>query len=84
MAWIEVIPPERATGRLAEVYESIAPVVGDRAHPSAIHAVFSLLPNVLLARVHFSRAMTRGASGLGRRLEELISTQVASLLGCRF
>ena len=51
MAWIEVIPPERATGRLAEVYESIAPVVGDRAHPSAIHAVFSLLPNVLLARV---------------------------------
>jgi len=91
MSFIKVIAEEEATGELKAVYErtlaSLRPSVrqrrGDRLPP--IVRIFSLDPNLLEARVGFDKGIYRpGHSGLGRRKEELIATQVAALSGCRF
>jgi hypothetical protein len=47
--------------------------------------IFGLCPPLLEARVGFDKGIYQpGTSGLGRRREELIATQVAALSGCRF
>lgn len=82
MAWIETasIPEDSQAGQTVQEYMRTL----GRSKPSAILTVFGLLPGLLVARMTFARAMTFGGSGLGRRKEELIATQVSSLLGCRY
>jgi hypothetical protein len=91
MSFIKVIHESEATGELREVYERtlsrLSPSVrqrrGDKLPP--IVRIFSLCPALLEARVGFDKGFYRpGHSGLGRRKEELIATQVAALSGCRF
>jgi len=91
MAFIKVIQESDATGEVKEVYERtltrLSPSVrqrrGDKLPP--IVKIFSLCPPLLEARVGFDKGIYRpGRSGLGRRKEELIATQVAALSGCRF
>ncbi len=82
MAWIEVVPPEASSDELKVVERDIA-AGGMRGGAGAgIIRVFSLIPHLMRARVEFAQAMTFGGSGLGRRTEELISTQVSALVGC--
>lgn len=91
MSFIKVISELEAEGELRAVYDttlaSLRPSVrqrrGNRLPP--IVKIFSLCPALLEARVGFDRGIYRpGHSGLGRRKEELIATQVAALSGCRF
>jgi len=91
MSFIKVIPQEEATGAAKEVYEHtlgrLSPSVrqrrGNKLPPIVI--IFGLCPELLEARVGFDKGIYRpGHSGLGRRKEELIATQVAALSGCRF
>lgn len=91
MSFIKVIPESDATGELKAVYEKtlagLRPSVrqrrGNKLPPIVI--IFSLCPKLLEARVGFDKGIYRpGNSGLGRRKEELIATQVAALSGCRF
>ena len=91
MSFIKVIAEGEATGELKNVYARtlarLSPSVrrrrGDKLPPIVI--IFSLCPELLEARVGFDKGIYRlGNSGLGRRKEELIATQVAALSGCRF
>lgn len=91
MSFIKVIDQSEAQGELKQVYERtlarLSPSVrarrGDRLPPIVI--IFGLCPELLEARVGFDKGIYRpGNSGLGRRKEELIATQVAALSGCRF
>jgi hypothetical protein len=91
VSFIKVISQGNATGNLKAVYDRtlarLSPSVrarrGDRLPPIVI--IFSLCPELLEARVGFDKGIYRpGKSGLGRRKEELIATQVAALSGCRF
>lgn len=91
MSFIKVILQEEAAGGLKAVYdwalERLSPSVrqrrGNKLPPIVI--IFSVCPELLKARVGFDKGIYRpGRSGLGRRKEELIATQVAALSGCRF
>ena len=91
MSFIKVIDEEDAGGKLAEIYQGtlarLSPSVrqrrGNKLPP--IVKIFSLCPELLEARVGFDKGIYRpGRSGLGRRKEELIATQVAALSGGRF
>jgi hypothetical protein len=91
MSFIKVIHESEATGELKEACQrslaQLSPSVrqrrGDKLPP--IVRIFSLCPALLEARIGFDKGIYRpGRSGLGRRKEELIATQVAALSGCRF
>jgi hypothetical protein len=91
MSFIRVIHEAEAEGELKDVYEKtlsrLSPSVrqrrGNKLPP--IVRIFSLCPALLEGRVGFDKGIYRpGRSGLGRRKEELIATQVAALSGCRF
>jgi Carboxymuconolactone decarboxylase family len=91
MSFIKVISESDATGELKAVYEktlaNLRPSVRERRGNKLppIVRIFSLIPSLLEARVGFDKGIYRpGHSGLGRRKEELIATQVAALSGCRF
>ncbi len=86
MAWIQTVEEHEARGRVREIYGG-----GRSASASEVLAevpevvkVFSLLPELMAARVAFGNAMTFGGSGLGRYREELIATSISALLACRF
>lgn len=91
MSFIDVISESEATGETKAVYDRVLaglrPSVrkrrGDKLPP--IVRIFGLRPDLLLARVGFDKGIYRpGTSGLGRRREELIATQVAALSHCKF
>lgn len=91
MSFIRTIGEDEAAGETKEVYDKILsglrPSVrkrrGNKLPP--IVRIFGLRPDLMLARVGFDKGIYRpGTSGLGRRREELIATQVAALSNCRF
>ncbi len=91
MSFIRTISESEATGTTKAIYEktlaNLRPSVrkrrGDRLPP--IVKIFGLRPELLEARVGFDKGIYRpGKSGLGRRREELIATQVAALSDCKF
>ena len=81
---VRAFPPD-VVGPLGRDIEG--PVVRmweDGARSLGILTVFSLIPELMLARLKFGWSMTFGGSGLGVRMEELIATQVSGLLGCLY
>jgi hypothetical protein len=91
MSFIKVILESEAGGEVKAVYEKtlagLRPSVRERRGNKLppIVRIFGLCPSLLDARVGFDKGIYRpGVSGLGRRKEELIATQVAALSGCRF
>lgn len=77
MAWIRMIGPDEATGRLHEVYEQVGPTQNARR-------AFSLRPEMLLANHHLSRLVGFGGSSLGHLREELISLVISAQLSCTY
>jgi len=57
---------------------------GKRGYLPSIMRAFSLKPSLLRQVAGLAQATTFGASGLGRRREELISAYVSRLLDCRY
>jgi uncharacterized peroxidase-related enzyme len=76
MPWIEIIPPEEATGRLAEAYEWQAQRLGQ---PTEFTQLGSLEPEIVHARLVLYKATENTSSRLTDRQKNLAS-HVTSLV----
>jgi len=81
MAWIETIPPERATGDLAEMYRRIADARGGVA---AVHQAQSLNPRALSAHFDLYKAIMFQHSPLTRAQREALAVAVSRANGCEY
>ena len=79
MSHIKMIDEEKATGKLKEVYESIAGRGRKMAH---ILKVQSLNPEAMKAHYQFYRSIIFGKSDLTRAQREMIATVVSAENGC--
>ncbi len=85
MAWISVLSREEALRAFPNDEGQVTRLWSQESSTSVnIIQVFSVIPELMLARMKFAYSMTFGGSGLGRRMEELIATQVSGLLGCAY
>ena len=74
MPWISTIPPEEATGRLAEAYAWQSARLG---HPTEFTQLGSLEPELVHARLTLYRASERASSNLTER-QRTLAGHVAS------
>ena len=74
MPWISTVPPEEATGRLAEAYAWQSARLG---HPTEFTQLGSLEPELVHARLALYRASERASSNLTER-QRTIAGHVAS------
>ncbi len=81
MSYIKTIDEEKATGKLKEVYESIAGKGRKIAH---ILKVQSLNPEVLESHYQFYRSIMFGKSKLNRAQREMIATVVSVENKCHY
>ena len=81
MAWIPVVPPEKATGRLKEEYERAKK---ERGAVGDIFAVTSLHAGVIDAHLSLYEELQFGDSPLSRRERELIATVVSRENRCGY
>lgn len=79
MSYIKIIDEEKATGKLKEVYESIAGYGKKMAH---VLKVQSLNPEAMKAHYQFYRSIMFGKSDLSRAQREMIATVVSAKNGC--
>ena len=79
MPWIQIVPPEVATGQLRTTYDTI---LGEVGHVPNILQAFSLKPESLVALMKLRETVAAGRSSLGRRKEELINTAVSQMNQC--
>jgi uncharacterized peroxidase-related enzyme len=79
MAWIEMIPPERATGKLKDEYDRAIRRAGKVFN---IIKVQSLNPAALHASMQLYLAAMHGPSGLSRAERELVATVVSRVNDC--
>ncbi len=85
MAWVSVLSREEALRAFPNDEGQVTRMWSSPGSTSVgIIQVFSIIPEMMLARMKFAWSMTFGGSGLGRRMEELIATQVSGLLGCAY
>jgi alkylhydroperoxidase family enzyme len=81
MAWIRIVSQGEASPELLEVYDEIKDP-GGRLSPAL--QVVSLNPKALRTLNKLNRAVTFGASRLGRRREEILSVVVSRRNGCHY
>ncbi|MEE9256342.1 MAG: hypothetical protein V3V56_04155 [bacterium] len=81
MAWIKTVEEPEAEGDVKEHYESYTARVG---FVPGIHKIYSIKPALLKAYLAFSRSVTFGATGLGRRREEMLAVTISALLKCKY
>lgn len=81
MAWIRVIPPSEAEGRLKEEYARAASERGAIAH---MHSVTSLHPGALDAHLTLYGEIHFGEGPLSRRERELVATVVSRENHCAY
>lgn len=75
MSWVRTVPPEAATGALAEFYDGWGQRLGFRSN---FFEALSTRPTALIALMRFISEVSSGGSTLGRRKEELIATAVSA------
>ena len=81
MAWIKVVPPGEATGKLKTEYERAAKERGALAN---IHSVTSLHPGLLDAHLSLYEEVHFAESPLSRRERELVATVVSRTNECAY
>ncbi|MDA1001353.1 MAG: hypothetical protein O2807_12670 [bacterium] len=81
MAWIETIDESGAEGDVKRQYDEAARL---RGYVPNIRKIYSLKPDLMQAYFDFSRAITFGATSLGRAREEMLAVTISSLLKCRY
>ena len=81
MAWIPVIPPTEASGKLKEEYER---AVRERGGLANIFTVTSLHPGVLDCHLSLYEELQFGESPLSRRERELVATVVSRANECPY
>jgi len=81
LSYIKTIDEEKVTGKLKEVYESIAGRGRKMAH---VLKVQSLNPEAMEAHYQFYRSIMFGKSNLSRAQREMIATVVSVKNGCLY
>ena len=81
MPHIHTIPPERATGRLRELYDAALARAG---RVFGILRVMSVEPPVLEASLALYRAVMFGSGGLSRRQRELLAVVTSRANDCHY
>jgi uncharacterized peroxidase-related enzyme len=81
MAFIHMIEPDEAEGRLKEIYARDA---GPGGHVSPVTRMWSLRPEALAAYLAFKKTVFFGGTTLGRVREELLAVVLARLGRCSF
>jgi alkylhydroperoxidase family enzyme len=81
MPRIRVIPPEEATGLLAQEYRAAQRRAGRIWH---IVALMSQNPPALRAAMRFYKVLMHEASPLSRSQRELLAVVVSATNGCRY
>jgi alkylhydroperoxidase family enzyme len=79
MAWIQVIPFEKATGLLKKEYNAARKRAG---RIWRIVSVMSLNPRALKASMDFYSAIMHGRSPLSRSQREMLAVVVSAVNGC--
>ena len=81
MAWIEMIPEEKATGRLKELYDKYMEPWGGVDNIMKIHSL-----NVKSMQTHFDlyAHLMRGRSDLTRVQREMIAGVVSAVNRCHY
>lgn len=79
MAWIEMIPPEKATGKLNDEFDRAARRAGKVFN---ILRIQSLNADTLHASIQMYLAAMYGPSGLSRAERELLATVVSWANDC--
>ncbi|MCG8481097.1 MAG: peroxidase-related enzyme [Spirochaetales bacterium] len=81
MARIDVIPPENATGALAEIYEALRSSRGKLAH---VHTVQSLNPRSIQDHMQLYKTVMFASSPLTRAEREMMAVVVSATNRCRY
>ena len=81
MARITVIPPEEATGELAELHGEIE---RSRGRIAAVHQIASLNPESIRAHMDLYRVSMFGRSTLSRAEREMMAVVVSATNGCAY
>ncbi len=81
MAWIKMIPEDKATGLLARLYQKLRSSDGVVDNILKIH---SLNPRSLEGHYQFYKALMYGPSGLSRTQREMIAVVVSSINDCHY
>ena len=81
MAWIPVVPPAEASGKLKQEYDR---AVKERGALANIHAITSLHPGDLSAHLDLYETIHVGESPLSRRERELVATVVSRANECAY
>ncbi|MDX1501039.1 MAG: carboxymuconolactone decarboxylase family protein [Thermoanaerobaculia bacterium] len=82
MAWIETVPPERATGLLRRIYDAAVRRAGKVYN---VVRVQSLRPRVLRESMHlYLEIMHSRESGLSRGQREMLATTVSWANDCHY
>lgn len=83
MAWIELVEPDDAEGKLKELYDRAARAGGGNIGPMI--RAGSLNPDALEGRMKVHRALMYGrASALSRAEREMIAVATSVANGCHF
>lgn len=80
-AWIDTVPPDEATGNLAEVLAGIAGRSGSVAH---ILLCQSLHPEGMRDHYRLYRTLMFGRGALSRADRESIAVAVSAVNGCHY
>lgn len=81
MPWIDVIPPERASGALKRVYEAAEARAGKVFH---IVRSMSQAPRVMEAAFELYKHVMFAPRGLSRRRREMIAVVVSATNHCHY
>lgn len=81
MTWIKMVPPEEATGKLAEYYNNVADKSGSVDHILQIHG---LNPESLRTHYELYRSLMYGRSELSRAQREMVAVVVSVTNHCHY
>jgi hypothetical protein len=81
MPFIKTIEETEAEGELKAYYDAQLEKSGSIGN---IHKIYSIKPPLMMAYREFSRAVTFGATSLGRRKEEILAVAISSMFKCKY
>jgi len=81
IARIRTIGEAEATGTVKEFYEKLR---RERGTVATLYQALSLKPEAMWAREAMTRAVSRGSTRLGRRMEEMLATVVSAANTCHY
>lgn len=81
MAWVRVVPEDKADGELREVYDRIR---GQRGAVANVINVMSLLPEVMQGNVDHYLALMYGPHRLPRAEREMLAVEVSRANRCEY